>query len=146
MNPHPRITTSGTGIWIATWYGWRNFAEPASGDSDVLFSLSLGNSTAWSNARLLNPWGNTDSQNSLQVDDVPEGVDSDGMGLWIVVFYSTRQPDGSVGDDDIYMTKSLDNGQTWSYPQPLINAFATDVGFDGRPEIVTDRLGNWIIV
>jgi hypothetical protein len=70
---------------------------------------------------------------------------TDGNGTWIATWFSNENLSGAGTDDDIFFSRSMDNGATWSASQ-LLNSNATvDVGDkDWRPVLMTDGGGNWI--
>ena len=74
-------------------------------------------------------------------------VATDGAGHWVAVWESEDTLGGAVGPDaDIFVARSKDSGATWTAPVPLNSAAATDLGDDGRPQVVTDGAGTWLVV
>jgi len=74
-------------------------------------------------------------------------IATDGVGGWVVVWGTRRDPDGTVGDDwDIGVTRSDDDGARWTSPTLLNKNAFTDPSFadDTRPFIATDGAGTWI--
>ncbi|MCX7018419.1 MAG: sialidase family protein [Candidatus Sumerlaeota bacterium] len=72
---------------------------------------------------------------------------ANGRGLWIAVWMSIGEPGSPTGEDwDIFYSRSLDNGVTWSLPSPLNTNAPSDRGNDMVPQIATDEAGNWVVV
>src|SRR5688572_12018015 len=80
-------------------------------------------------------------------DDERPQVVTDGNGTWISVWDSYDSLGNQIGNDaDIFMTRSTNNGQTWSSMGVLNTNAATDNGDDLRPILSTDGIGNWICI
>lgn len=76
----------------------------------------------------------------------PELV-TDGAGNWIAAWQSGEILGGPLGSDfDILMTRSSDNGATWTAAAPLNFDAATDTGPDFSPNLCTDGTGMWLAV
>ena len=100
------------------------------------------------------------SQANLEVTDpVPladcqiEGNDSypqiatDGSGVYLAVWQSTATLDDTIGDDlEILVSRSFDDGVTWTARAPLNTNAATDSAQDSAPQIATDGAGHWVAV
>jgi cysteine-rich repeat protein len=64
---------------------------------------------------------------------------TDGAGTWIAVW--VRQ----YNTTDVMLSRSTDNGATWS-PAIALNPNANPVtNFEEVPQVVTDRLGTWVV-
>lgn len=135
----PDLATDGQGTWIAVWQltgapGWPNGTDP-----DIYFSRSTNNGFAWTAPAPLNHTAATDSA----VDLAPH-VFTDGAGHWLCAWMSTFPLNGSIGDRDIVISRSLDNGQTWSPLAALNTNAVTDVGGDFDIDMVFDQRGVWV--
>lgn len=132
------VITDGLGNWMIVWYAnWGN------NDVDAFVARSVDNGASWSVPTALNINASVDDGN----DFVPQ-VATDRQGTWVAVWHSFSTLGGTIGNDnDILFARSLDNGVTWTYPEPL-NEAATYDGGDGdyEPHIVTDETGNWVVV
>ncbi len=54
---------------------------------------------------------------------------------------------GTIGTDcDILVSRSTDNGATWTVPVALNTNAATDSTYDEIPQVTTDGAGNWVVV
>src|SRR5690606_3230659 len=73
-------------------------------------------------------------------------IATDGNGVWIAVWRSTEDIGGLIGtDSDILMSRSLDNGATWSGPSALAPDAPYDAfAWDYTPSIATDGRGAWV--
>ncbi|MCK4657982.1 MAG: hypothetical protein KAV82_00535 [Phycisphaerae bacterium] len=82
-------------------------------------------------------------------DDWEPQVATDGNGHWVAVWTSNDDLDGTIGpntDTDILFALSTDNGENWTWPEPLNGNAATDSGTDWSPQLTTDGTGCWVAV
>lgn len=136
----PQIATDGMGVWLAIW---RNRDGPTSAtEEDLLFSRSTDNGQNWSTPAILNLNAATDTGREFSFS-----VANDGQGHWVVIWYSNENVNGTIGtDSDILVTRSSDNGTTWTFPAPLNLTAATDTRSDSEPSLATDGAGLWMAV
>jgi hypothetical protein len=133
----PTTATDGLGNWIAVWASTQNLEAPGHTDWDIFFAISTNNGANWSDPKLLNTNGNTDSGVDLEPD-----IATDRMGNWVVTWRSNDSLGGTEGaDNDIFVATSTDHGQSWSDPRAL----PSGSGQDYQPEIATDGLGDWVV-
>ncbi|MBI1784863.1 exo-alpha-sialidase [Candidatus Sumerlaeota bacterium] len=139
-----RLCPDGNGNWVAVWYSPDTLGGTKGTDYDVIVSCSSDNGLTWSPETLLNSNGLTDIESAL--DGRPE-VATDGKGNWVCVWMSYDDLQGQIGNDiDVLVSRSTDNGQTWT-PATWLNTTApTDSGADWCPQIITDRKGKWACV
>lgn len=139
------LATNGAGTWLAVWGTLDELGGTIGPDDDILVSRSTDNGTTWTVPVPLNTNAATDSGD----DFLPEAA-TDGVGNWVVAWYSGDDLGGTVGTDyDIFVSRSVDDGVTWSPPATLNTNAATDVfpGNDDRaPHVATDGSGNWMVV
>ena len=175
FDSRPSITTDGSGTWVAIWNplmarstnGGRNWstvtAAPVGsppnvitdglgtwlvvgsiggGDFDIEVSRSMDAGVSWTPAVKLNTNADSDSG-----DDTNPQLATDGLGNWLVTWISTEDLHGALGTDyDVLWASSMDAGTSWTAPRALdANAFS-DSGIDLAPRLVTDTLGNWVMV
>lgn len=138
----PQITTDGVGNWAAVWASTDSLGATIGTDSDILVSRSTNNGTSWTAPGALNTNAPTDSGS-----DASPHLATDGAGVWLAVWDSAESLGGTIGTDrDILVSRSTNNGTTWTAPAALnTNAFS-DSGNDADPQIATDGAGNWVAV
>ena len=74
-------------------------------------------------------------------------VTTDGAGNWVAVWYSNENLGGTAGtDNDIFVSRSTDNGTTWTAPALLATNGTADIGADTDPQVTSDGAGNWVAV
>jgi hypothetical protein len=138
----PQVTTDGLGRWVAVWRSDDSLGDTIGTDWDILVSRSINNGASWTAPAALN----TNAATDTGWDHEPQ-VTTDGLGHWVAAWYSDDSLGGTIGtDDDIPVSRSTDNGATWTAPAPLNTNAATDAGHDGGPQVATDGLGGWVAV
>ncbi len=133
----PRVATDGAGRWITVWHSGAIEGGPL--DQDIVFAVSDDNGVTWSNAAPIDA-----------TNDLPLAIDYEpdilfGVNHWVVVWYADS---GTVGSDyDLLVSRSGNNGATWTEPALLDPAGATDgaLVYDVSPRLTTDRAGNWMV-
>ena len=142
----PEVTTDGGGNWLAVWYSRENLGGIGT-DADILVARSTDNGASWSAPAALN--SNAGSDSGWDWD--PQVTTDDG-GNWVAIWTSTENLfdenlGGTIGEDiDILVSRSTDNGATWTAPAALNTNAATDWGSDWLPQVTTDGAGNWLTV
>jgi hypothetical protein len=137
---NPQVATDGSGNWIVVW----EVLGGAGGDRDIFFSRSTDNGYSWTSSAALNKNASSDSG-----DDRDPHITTDGLGNWIVVWESKEDLGGTAGewDYDIFFSRSINNGITWSYPATLNTTADTDLASDDyNPYVAADSSGAWIAV
>jgi hypothetical protein len=138
----PRLTTDGSGNWVAVWWSEENPADPDGTDADVFVSHSTDNGVTWSTVQALNSNADSDSGG-----DFGPCIITKGNGVWVTVWNSNDDLGTTVGpDNDIFVTRSTDNGASWSAVQTLNSNADSDSGYDNNPCVTTDGSGNWVAV
>lgn len=144
----PKIATDGNGNWLVVWQSIEIIEDTIGTDGDILIARSGDNGTTWSSPVALNINAFTDTGHDYDPD-----ITTDGNGNWVAVWQSRENlcsvsyslPPICIGtDEDILVSRSDDNGVTWSAPAALNTNAVTDSGNDTSPEIVTDGKGNWL--
>jgi len=117
------LATDGSGHWVAATDG-------------PFVSTSSDNGDTWTTPALL-PGGDY-YFGALYTDPM---VATDRQGTWLL----TRMKfDPGVGNDQILVWRSTDNGATWGTAVDLVSAAGTS--YEARPRIATDGAGKWMVV
>lgn len=140
MDSAPQLATDGLGYWITVWESYEDLAG-AGTDLDIILSYSTDDGATWSAPEPLNSNATTDSG-----DDGQARIATDGAGNWVVVWYTGDDFLADGTDVDVAYCRSTDNGATWTPPALLDPNGSSDSATDIRPDIATDRAGNWTIV
>lgn len=76
-----------------------------------------------------------------------ELVVTDSLGTWVAVWNSDSTLGGTIGSDgDILVSRSTNNGATWSAAFPLNSDAAADSRTDTNPALVFDGNDRWVAV
>ena len=134
----------GNGTWLMAWSSDDPMADRVDGtlgsDRDLLFSRSTDGGLGWSRTAALNAnagfdWG----------DDGAPRLATDGAGTWLAVWRSVDSLGNTVGgDSDLFFSRSVDDGVSWSAPRPLVESFTRDRGFDVEPSLAYAD-GVWVV-
>ena len=90
---------------------------------------------------------NTNATTTDPGSDVVPELATDGFGHWVSVWQSSDQLGGTIeGDYDILVSRSTDNGATWTAAAALNTNAGNDFRDDIWPQVTTDRLGHWVAV
>ncbi len=137
---NPTLATDGSGVWLATW--WSDAELPlGDGVGSVLVARSFDDGASWTTPV---PLVVQDGGASGRLGQ-PQ-VATDGRGNWIVVWDSVVDPSSNVSEEqDVYVSRSTDDGLSWTTPQALNTNFEDEdpLGFDVGPRIATDGI-RWI--
>jgi hypothetical protein len=138
------LGTDGKGCWICI----ASMSPTSSGDPnaerDLLIYRSDDNGETWSSEALLHP--------DFEVDDRSDqrpNLATDRMGKWVVVWSAVgtgeEEGTGYIGAGMAFVSRSEDDGETWSSPQRLNTAY-DEVGTDSERllDVVVDDHGNWV--
>jgi hypothetical protein len=143
---NPIIKSNGSGTWIAAWSSdtsrLYSGAPDIGSDFDILWCRSTNNGDTWTTPATLNE---ADSDHN-SARDSSITLDTDGNGVWVVawVIFGTNDIEYG-GDHDILISRSTDDGISWSTEKLLLEDMYTDTARDYGPCIATDRNGIWII-
>ena len=118
---------TGGSAWVAAW------SDGAS--AGISYATSASNGDSWTEAGLVHS-ASLDGTSSQ-----PEVV-TDGAGTWVVVWWGTG-PSG--GDNDIWYSRSTDNGATWSPAATLHPYFAVDSARDTSSTLISLEHGVWLV-
>ena len=136
----PCVMTDGSGNWVVAWQSNDDLGTTVGTDSDIFVSRSTDNGASWSDVAPLNSNADSDSGG-----DYNPFVMTDGSGNWMAVWTSSDNLGTTVGtDNDIFISRSTDNGISWSTVTPLNSNADSDSGYDNNPFVMTDGNGNWV--
>lgn len=136
------VEVDGFGNWVAVWSSDDSLGGTIGLDDDILVARSTDGGATWTAPVALNTNAATDSG-----DDNSPRVATDSDGNWVAVWQSFDTLGGTIGiDSDILVSRSADNGASWSAPAALNSSAATGSGDDVTPHIATDSTGNWVTV
>jgi len=135
------LATDRQGHWIVAWTRVTFF--PPMGpppDADVLYARSIDNGLNWSAPAPLNANGNGPA------GEFGPSIATDGQGHWVAAWDSDPNNSPPEPDREILVSRSLDNGASWSFPVALNVNAPFDFGEDSNVVVATDNAGNWVAV
>jgi hypothetical protein len=144
---YPQVATDGGGNWLVVWQSDDSLGGTIGTDDDILVARSTDNGDTWTAPAALNTNAATDSGN----DRWPQ-VTTDSAGNWLAAWSSDEDLfDPTLGanigtDGDILVSRSVDNGASWTAPAALNTNAASDSGDDSMPQVTTDGAGHWVAV
>jgi hypothetical protein len=123
---YPQVATDGAGTWVALWVvDW---------GLSVFVARSTDNAASWTAPVLLN------STSDAGYAWWPQ-LATDGAGTWVAMWAGE-----TFWGLNVFVTRSTDNGASWTTPALLNTNGTADLGHDMRPQVTTDRAGNWVAV
>ncbi|MCP4594003.1 MAG: exo-alpha-sialidase [bacterium] len=141
----PELATDGQGNWVCVWHAAVPGAQDR--DFDIMVARSSDDGATWSAPAILDAAG----ADPLEIeDDFSPVVYTDGDGHWIAAWYTYDSRGGTLGDDtDILVSRSTDNGATWTTSAPLNSDATTDhltynYCSDTSPRLAYDGNGHWV--
>ena len=136
------VATDGAGHWVAVWHSSDTLRGTIGREWDILVARSVDDGLTWTRPKALNNNATSDFG-----DDLEPIVRTDEGGVWITIWTSSETFGGQYGlDKDVFIARSVDNGETWSDPVPLNVNAANDWGEDTDARLATDGTGNWVAV
>ncbi|MDJ0842368.1 MAG: sialidase family protein, partial [Acidobacteriota bacterium] len=140
----PDVKARGEASWLVVWESRTDFSGSMGTDADLVFSLTADNGANWSTPAALNSSATVDTTES---EYLPR-IETNGAGVWVAVFLSNNDFGMYDGDNDLFFTRSTDNGMTWSAMAILNSMAATDHSSndDDNQQVATDGMGNWVTV
>jgi hypothetical protein len=137
-----QVTTDGLGNWVAVWNSNTNLGGNDGPDWDILVARSADNGASWTTPAALSSYAFVDSNGEV----MPQ-VATDGGGNWVAVWKCANGLVDTIGyDGDIVVSRSTDNGATWTTPVALNTNAGSDSGADEYPQVTTDGGGHWLAV
>lgn len=105
-----QVATNGAGDWVVVWFSADTLGGTIGVDSDILVARSTDNGATWNAPAPLNSFAASDA-----ADDYQPQVTTDGAGNWVASWTSGESLGGTIGTDyDILVSRSTDNGATWT--------------------------------
>jgi Neuraminidase (sialidase) len=136
------IANDGAAQWVAVWHSTEPVGEDVDGTYDIVCSRSSDGGKTWTPKAVIA----SDQPGDLR-DDLSPTVRTDGKGLWLVAWTSRGALGSKLGfDSDILVTRSTDNGATWSAPTPINQGAGDDWGNDVDVRLSHDGHGAWLAV
>lgn len=142
----PSLAMDANGNAIVVWESDNDLGGTIGTDTDIFVARSSDAGQTWTTSTPVHNNAATDAGVSSS-DKYPE-VALDNAGNAVVVWGSYEDLTGTEGtDQDIFVVRSADFGANWSSPATLNSDASMDgTDPDDRPEITTDREGNWLVV
>jgi Neuraminidase (sialidase) len=138
----PDIVTDASGRWLCAWSAGDSGIQGIGTDRDILIARSDDKGATWTDPAPLNSNATSD-ENS----DWTPRLASDGRGNWVAVWSSADSLGDTIGvDRDILVSRSTDNGTSWSTARALNRNAAGDAREDAAPSIASDGTGNWLVI
>ncbi len=141
----PSLATDHLGTVVCVWFSDENLNGLSGTDQDIFVARSIDGGKTWSPTSLLNTNGTGDT-----------GTDRDpkvvyvGNNTFLAAWTSNENLGGTLGtDSDLLQSRSIDGGQTWSFPSPLNTSATSDNGnadLDSEPFLASDEQGNLVAV
>lgn len=139
------LAVDAAGRFVAVWVERGVVVEGAAGsDSDLVVVSSSDAGATWTSPKAMLP----DAATDVAFEASPE-VAGGGPGVFAAVWYGAGDSFGGTKgtDEDIFVSRSVDGGVTWS-PRALLNTNGLRdraTGFDGSPKIASDGGENWVV-
>jgi hypothetical protein len=135
------LATGGAGTWVAVWTSNETFGGPPDPSPNILKARSTDHGATWSAPAILN----SNAPNGA-FDSLPT-IETDGAGNWMTVWSSPDTLGDTIGiDRDLLISRSSDDGVSWT-PVAALNSNAhEDSGDDKGADLATDGTGFWLAV
>lgn len=137
------LETDGEGRWAVVWQSPDNLDLTVDGDVDIMISTSDDVGASWSPARLV------DVASGMQGgSDVRPTIVAGSGDRWYVAWTQAEAVSlagGRVGNDgDLVISRSLDDGETWTSPAGLNTNAHFDRGDDVGVQLIGDGREKWV--
>lgn len=112
----PAIASGSGNVWVAVWSSNNTLGGTIGNDNDIVFSRSTDDGATWSAAAAINSGAAADGNVDL---DFQPSIATDGAGRWLVAWKHSSQAGIDPAGDQVFFSRSTDNGATWSAQQAL---------------------------
>lgn len=137
----PIVSSNGADTWVVVWQLSGNCGGAPDNVAEILVARSTNDGDTWNGPTQIS----TKAASVFEFGDKLPDVVGDRTGEWLTVWHSDEDPTGETGSDiDVFVSRSIDDGVSWSAPSLLNSNGSTDVGRDPRATIVTDGQGHWV--
>ena len=133
------IATDRSGHWVVVWNSNRRPESTALLDFEIAMVRSADNGITWTAPITINSNAGSDSG----YVDIAAHIATDEAGVWIASWSGTIT--GTANDRDIFLSRSTDNGETWS-PRARLGTNAPSDQPTLAPHLAADNNGNWVAV
>lgn len=130
------ITTDRNGQWVAIWSSLDSLMGTVGTDGDIFVSRSSNLGASWTFPVPLSTNADSDSTN-----DYGTALRASANGTWIAVWGAY---DSSSDDTDVLISRSIDNGISWTVPSNIQPP--TENSHDYGARLATDGQGTWLVV
>ncbi|MCC6694814.1 MAG: exo-alpha-sialidase [Candidatus Hydrogenedentes bacterium] len=137
----PAVAGDGSGNWVSVWQSTDDPGWTAGRYNDIFLSRSSDGGATWKKMAKLNSADQPDNR----IDSLAK-IATDGIGHWVVVWNSMPEVLHVRSYREILVSRSSNNGRTWSAPALIHEAIAADLADETFPRIVTDGRGTWLTI
>ena len=138
------LAHDGAGNWVCVWCA--GVGSGGDRDFDIWLARSADDGETWGAPARLDPFADAPPEQEFE-DDFHPFVVTDRAGHWVAAWYTHDNHGGTIGDDtDLLVSRSADNGATWTSSVPLNSDAEIDSNGDGSPSLATDCNGHWMAI
>jgi hypothetical protein len=139
----PELATDRAGNWVVVWSSEEDLKGEIGQDEDIFVARSSDDGATWTPPAVLNSNAAEDS-----ADDEYPRIATDGAGNWVAVWNAYDDYWYSIAqniDKDVIVSRSSDQGATWTPAVPLNTTARNDRASDIGPKVAADGEGTWLV-